>query len=61
MPGRYATKPGDVIKSYSGKLVEITDTDAEGRLVMADGISYVHIKSKNDNRCCYFNRTTRKF
>ena len=42
MPGMYATKPGDVIKSHSGKSVEIIDTDAEGRLVMADGISYAH-------------------
>ena len=42
MPGKNATKPGDVIKSHSGKLVEIVDTDAEGRLVMADAISYAH-------------------
>ena len=33
--------PGDVIHSHSGKTIEIIDTDAEGRLVMADGISYV--------------------
>ena len=42
MPDRRATRPGDVVKSYSGKLVEIVDTDAEGRLVMADAISYAH-------------------
>lgn len=35
-----AYKPGDVIKSYSGKTVEIISTDAEGRLVLADAISY---------------------
>lgn len=34
-------RPGDVIDSYSGKTIEIIDTDAEGRLVLADGISYM--------------------
>jgi len=34
-------RPGDVIKSYSGKTIEIIDTDAEGRLVLADGLSYL--------------------
>jgi len=34
-------RPGDVIKSYSGKTIEIIDTDAEGRLVLADGLSYM--------------------
>ena len=33
-------RPGDIVKSYNGKTVEITDTDAEGRLIMADAISY---------------------
>lgn len=39
-------KPGDVFKSYSGKTVEISDTDAEGRLVLADAITYAnrHLK-----------------
>ena len=35
-----ATKPGDIITSYSGITVEITNTDAEGRLIIADGLSY---------------------
>jgi leucyl aminopeptidase len=39
--GSGSYKPGDVYKSYSGKTVEIADTDAEGRLVLADAISYV--------------------
>ncbi len=39
--GSGAYKPGDVIKSYSGKTVEIANTDAEGRLVLADAISYI--------------------
>lgn len=34
-------RPSDVIKSYSGKTIEIIDTDAEGRLVLADGLSYM--------------------
>ena len=39
--GSGAYKPGDVIQSYSGKTVEIGNTDAEGRLVLADTISYL--------------------
>jgi leucyl aminopeptidase len=39
--GSRSYKPGDVFKSYSGKTVEITNTDAEGRLVLADALSYV--------------------
>lgn len=35
-----STKPGDVIFSYSGKSIEIIDTDAEGRLVLADALTY---------------------
>lgn len=34
-------RPGDVINSYSGKTIEIIDTDAEGRLALADGLSYL--------------------
>ena len=40
MPGRYATRPGDIVKSYSGKTIEIMDTDAEGRLILADALTY---------------------
>jgi leucyl aminopeptidase len=36
-----AVKPSDVIDSYSGKTIEIIDTDAEGRLILADGIAYI--------------------
>lgn len=36
-----SVKPGDVIQSYSGKTIEVIDTDAEGRLVLADGLSYM--------------------
>ncbi|MBW7954724.1 hypothetical protein H3C61_02840 [Candidatus Gracilibacteria bacterium] len=41
-----AYRPGDILNSYAGFSVEITNTDAEGRLVLADGISYL---SKNYN------------
>lgn len=34
-------KPSDVIDSYSGKTIEIIDTDAEGRLILADGLAYM--------------------
>ena len=36
-----ATLPGDVVKSYSGQTIEIIDTDAEGRLILADALSYI--------------------
>ena len=38
MPSADATRPGDVLKSYSGKTIEVLNTDAEGRLVLADGL-----------------------
>ncbi len=38
--GPNATRPGDVHRSLSGKTVEVTDTDAEGRLVLADALTY---------------------
>ncbi|MFN3431857.1 MAG: leucyl aminopeptidase [Candidatus Sericytochromatia bacterium] len=41
MPNGNAIKPGDIVKSYNGLTVEILDTDAEGRLVLADGLGYV--------------------
>ena len=40
MLGNGATRPGDIHRSLSGKTVEVTDTDAEGRLVLADAITY---------------------
>lgn len=40
LPGGTASKPGDVVKTACGKSVEIINTDAEGRLVMADAICY---------------------
>jgi leucyl aminopeptidase len=46
MPGGQAYKPGDVVRSYSGQTVEIISTDAEGRLVLCDAISYAAKKFK---------------
>ena len=40
MPSKDATRPGDVVTSYSGKTVEILNTDAEGRLVLSDTLTY---------------------
>jgi leucyl aminopeptidase len=40
MPSGTAIKPGDVITQYSGKTVEINNTDAEGRLILADALAY---------------------
>lgn len=37
----YSVKPSDVISSHSGKTIEVIDTDAEGRLILADGLSYI--------------------
>jgi leucyl aminopeptidase len=41
MPGGNAQRPGDVVTSLSGQTVEVINTDAEGRLVLADAIAYV--------------------
>jgi leucyl aminopeptidase len=40
MPGGRAMRPGDVVKTLSGKTVEVQNTDAEGRLILADGLAY---------------------
>ncbi len=40
MPGGRATKPGDIVKTMSGKTVEILNTDAEGRLILCDALEY---------------------
>ncbi len=44
MPGANAQRPGDIVKSYSGKTIEVLNTDAEGRLVLADALSYTEKK-----------------
>ncbi|MBH0200704.1 MAG: leucyl aminopeptidase, partial [Nitrospira sp.] len=40
MPGGRAMKPGDIVRTLSGKTVEVQNTDAEGRLILADGLAY---------------------
>ena len=40
LPGGSAYKPGDIVKSYSGKTIEVLNTDAEGRLILADALAY---------------------
>jgi leucyl aminopeptidase len=40
LPGPHSTRPGDVIRALNGKWVDITNTDAEGRLILADGMTY---------------------
>ena len=40
MPGPHSTRPGDIIRALNGKWVEIQNTDAEGRLILADALTY---------------------
>lgn len=40
MPGGKAMKPGDIVMTLAGKTVEVQNTDAEGRLILADGLAY---------------------
>ena len=41
MPGSDAQRPGDIVTAYNGKTIEVLNTDAEGRLVLADVLSYI--------------------
>ncbi len=41
MPGGRSYKPGDILKAYNGKTIEVLNTDAEGRLALADALSFV--------------------
>ena len=40
MPGSHSTRPGDIVKALNGKWVDITNTDAEGRLILGDAMTY---------------------
>jgi len=42
MPSGSATKPGDILRAMNGKTIEVVNTDAEGRLILADAICYAH-------------------
>jgi len=48
MNGGEAYKPGDILTAYNGKTIEILNTDAEGRLILADGLSYITDKYELD-------------
>ena len=48
MPGGRATRPGDIVVTMSGRSIEIVNTDAEGRLILADALTYAQ---KNWNPC----------
>jgi len=48
MPSGNATRPGDIIKSYAGKTIEIGNTDAEGRLILIDAMAWAVKKYKPD-------------
>ena len=49
MPSGTAQRPGDVVKSMSGKTIEVINTDAEGRLVLADAVWYAQKKFEPKN------------
>ena len=40
MPSGTATSPGDIVKSMSGQTIEMLNTDAEGRLILCDALTY---------------------
>ena len=46
MPGGNAQRPGDIVTAYNGKTIEVLNTDAEGRLVLADALSFTEKKFK---------------
>jgi len=48
MTGASAYRPGDIVTTYDGKTVEVANTDAEGRIVLADALGYVRKKIKPD-------------
>ncbi|MEP7266249.1 MAG: leucyl aminopeptidase family protein [Saprospiraceae bacterium] len=47
--GSAAYRPGDILKAYNGKSIEVIDTDAEGRLILADALAYMVAKFKPDH------------
>ncbi|MCJ7741023.1 leucyl aminopeptidase [Candidatus Microgenomates bacterium] len=48
MPSGKALKPGDILRAMNGKTIEVLNTDAEGRLTLADALSFANIKEKPD-------------
>ncbi len=61
MPDGKAQKPGDVQTAMSGKTIEIINTDAEGRLVLADGLTYAKQSGRDpSDRCGHADRSLRR-
>ena len=54
MPSGRATKPGDVVTSMSGQTIEILNTDAEGRLVLCDALTFI----QQENPSCIVDMAT---
>ncbi len=48
LPSGHAYRPGDVVRTFNGKTIEILNTDAEGRVVLSDGLGYVVQKYRPD-------------
>ena len=48
LPDGKANKPGDIVTAYNGKTIEVLNTDAEGRLILCDALSYAEKKVKPD-------------
>src|SRR5581483_11958526 len=48
LPGAAATRPGDVVRHYGGRTSEVLNTDAEGRLVLADALAYAAARLRPD-------------
>ncbi len=48
MPSGSAYKPGDILRAMNGKTIEVNNTDAEGRLTLADALAYANMKIKPD-------------
>ena len=46
MPGGHAYRPGDILTAANGKTIEVTNTDAEGRLVLADALWYARERAR---------------
>ena len=50
MPGPHSTRPGDVVRALNGKMVDITNTDAEGRLILGDAMTYAERLGRDPHR-----------
>ena len=50
MPGPHSTRPGDVVQALNGKCVDITNTDAEGRLILGDAMTYAERLGRDPHR-----------